>query len=113
MKDDSGPRGFGTIRRTLNKMLFRELGLLIGDLYSLSPENRRFLQSRFGERSKQLADCRELIADCMYPHPRPSAPTRGVIAADWMFFGDFVNDQIDDLLANVDISEDYKLDEEN
>jgi hypothetical protein len=67
MKDDSGPRAFGTIRRTLQRMLPRELVLLIGELYSLSPENRRFLQSRFGDRSKQLADCRKLIADCMFP----------------------------------------------
>jgi hypothetical protein len=46
-----------------------ELVRLIGELYRLSGENRRFLEARFGEAPKQLLVYRQLVADCLWPDP--------------------------------------------
>lgn len=44
-----------------------ELVQLIGELYQLSGENRRFLSARLGDPSKQLEEYRQVVADAMSP----------------------------------------------
>lgn len=69
MRAASGSQGFGRIRSTLLKQQPRELVRLIGELYSLSRENRRFLEARHGDASQQLSNYQQLVADCMFPDP--------------------------------------------
>ena len=65
----SGSNGFGGIRRTLLKQQPQELIRLIGELYRLSRENRRFLEARLCAPAKQLPLYRQLVADCVFPDP--------------------------------------------
>lgn len=53
----------------LLKMQPTQLVRLIGELYSLSKENQRFLQARLEDPSKQLSAYRKLVADCLFPDP--------------------------------------------
>jgi hypothetical protein len=46
-----------------------QLVSLIGELYRLSKENRRFVEARLGEAPQQLPVYRQLVADCLRPDP--------------------------------------------
>ena len=59
--------GFGRLRSTLLEQQPKELIRLIGELYGLSKENRRFLEARLGNAPEQLSTYRRLVADCLFP----------------------------------------------
>ena len=63
----SQSEGFGKIRGSLLKQQRPHLVNLIGELYRLSRENRRFLEARLGEADKQLPLYRQLVTDCLFP----------------------------------------------
>jgi hypothetical protein len=63
------PDGFRAYRARLLKQRPAELVQLIGELYRLSRENRRFLSARLGDGSKQTEEYRQLVADAMFPDP--------------------------------------------
>jgi hypothetical protein len=65
----SQSEGFGKIRGSLLKQQRPHLVNLIGELYRLSRENRRFLEARLGEADKQLPLYRQLVTDCLFPDP--------------------------------------------
>jgi hypothetical protein len=65
----SASTGFGKLRSTLLEQQPRQLIRLIGELYGLSKENRRFLEARLGNASEQLSTYRRLVAGCLYPDP--------------------------------------------
>lgn len=69
MGEASDSKGFGRIRSTLLGQQPRQLIRLIGELYRLSSENRRFLEARLGNASTELATYRRLVADCLFPDP--------------------------------------------
>lgn len=69
MRAISGSEGFGRMRSTLLKQQPTQLVRLIGELYRLSGENRRFLEARLGEAPKQLHLYRQFVADCLAPDP--------------------------------------------
>ena len=69
MRATSGSEGFGRIRSTLLKQEPTELIRLIGELYRLSKENRRFVEARLGEAGKQLPVYRQFVAECLGPDP--------------------------------------------
>lgn len=69
MKAKQKPDGFRTYRATLLKQRPAELVQLIGELYQLSRENRRFLSARLGNGTKQAEEYRQLVADAMCPDP--------------------------------------------
>jgi hypothetical protein len=62
-------QGFGKIRQSLLTQQRPQLVNLIGELYRLSRENRRFLEARLGEAGKQLPLYRQLVTDCLFPDP--------------------------------------------
>ena len=69
--------GFAGIRGTLLKQRPEQLVRLIGELYRLSTENRRFLEARLGGAAKQLPLYRTLVAECLWPDPfRKNAKVR-------------------------------------
>jgi len=81
VKAVSAQQGFGAMRPTLLKMQPKELVRLMGELYSLSKENQRFLEARLGDASAQLPAYRQLVADCLFPDPlRKGAKVRIVEA---------------------------------
>ena len=61
--------GFRNIRRSLLTQQRLQLVNLIGELYRLSRENRRFLEARLGEAGKQLPLYQRLVSDCLFPDP--------------------------------------------
>jgi len=61
------PDPFRTYRAALLAHRPSELVRLIGELYRLSEENRRFLSARLGDPAKQLERYREVVADAMFP----------------------------------------------
>jgi len=67
MGASSGSGGFGKIRSTLLKRQAAQLICLIGELYRLSKEGRRFVETRLADASKQLPAYRRLEADCLFP----------------------------------------------
>jgi hypothetical protein len=69
MKNTSASSGFGRIRSTLLSREPSELVGLIGELYRLSKENQRFLESKLGDASKQLTIYRQLVSNCLFPDP--------------------------------------------
>src|SRR5947199_7247850 len=69
MEAKQKPDGFRVYRAALLKYRTSELVQLIGELYRLSRENRRFLSARLGDGSQQMDAYRQLVADAMFPDP--------------------------------------------
>jgi hypothetical protein len=80
----SQSEGFGKIRRSLLKQQRPHLVNLIGELYRLSRENRRFLEARLGEAGKQLPLYRQLVTDCLFPDPLRKGATVRIAEAKRM-----------------------------
>ncbi len=69
MRATSGSEGFGRIRSTLLKQEPTQLVRLIGELYQLSKDNRRFVETRLGEAAKQFPVYQQFVVDCLRPDP--------------------------------------------
>src|SRR6266508_6865516 len=61
--------GFGGLRARLVRQAPGSLVRLIGELYRLSDENRRFLHSRLDNPAIQLPRYRQLVAEALWPDP--------------------------------------------
>jgi hypothetical protein len=72
--------GFGKLRSTLLKRQPAQLVQIIGELYRLSRENKRFLEARLDEPQKQLPAYRQLVTECLFPDPLRSTKIRIVEA---------------------------------
>ncbi len=59
--------GFRTLRASLLDQRQSELVQLIGELYQLCDQNRRFLSARFGDRQNQLEKYRQKVVEAMFP----------------------------------------------
>lgn len=65
--DDSGkPPSRKQFRQALSKLSHDELVKLVGDLYSVNPDNRRFLEAKFA-MAAPLETYKEIIRDAVYP----------------------------------------------
>ncbi len=62
-------RGFGSLRAHLIGQTPSRLVRLIGELYRLSDENRRYVHSRLGDRTAELPRYRQLVAEALRPDP--------------------------------------------
>jgi len=67
--------GWGTVKKCLSAKNPRELISLIGDLYSLSEDNREFLHARCS-LGDPLEPYKRRIADALYPDPLRNQPVR-------------------------------------
>lgn len=67
MRAKQKPDGFRTYRAALLGRQPSELVQLIGELFRLSGENRRFLSARLGDPSHPLEEYRQVITDAMFP----------------------------------------------
>lgn len=61
--------GFGGLRARLVSQAPDSLVRLIGELYRLSDENRRYLHSRLDNPAIQLPRYRQLVAEALWPDP--------------------------------------------
>lgn len=61
--------GFGDLRARLVRQAPDSLVRLIGELYRLSDENRRYLHSRLDNPATQLPRYRQLVAEALWPDP--------------------------------------------
>jgi hypothetical protein len=69
--------GFGGLRARLVRQAPDSLVRLIGELYRLSDENRRYLHSRLANPAIQLPRYRQLVAEALWPDPlRKNAKVR-------------------------------------
>ena len=67
--------GWGTVKKCLLAKNPKELVHLIGDLYSLSEDNREFLHARCS-LGNPLEPYKRRIADALYPDPLRNQPVR-------------------------------------
>jgi hypothetical protein len=59
--------GFRALRASPLGQRQSELVQLIGELYQLSDQNRRFLSARFGDRQNQIEEYRQKVVEAMFP----------------------------------------------
>lgn len=71
-----GRRKKNLIRETINNLSQKELSKLALDLYSLSPDNTRFIESRFGSPEETLRQYKEIISGALYPDIYSQKPVR-------------------------------------
>ncbi|MEM6822732.1 MAG: hypothetical protein AAF558_12430 [Verrucomicrobiota bacterium] len=59
---------WSTLKKRLSALEDKELLKLIGELYKLTPMNRRFLETRYSSSSKTLKEFKQIIDDALYPN---------------------------------------------
>jgi hypothetical protein len=69
MAGDSGPPGWGAVKKRLEALGVADLVSLLRDVYEVSPDNRRFLQGRLLPGSADLEKYRDRVIDAIYPDP--------------------------------------------
>ena len=58
---------WSTLKKHLSTLENKELLKLIGELYKLTSENKRFLETRYASNSKTLKEFKQIIDDALYP----------------------------------------------
>ena len=67
---------WASVKAQLQQMDSRALVNLLGDIYRLSAENRRFLHARLLDSKIELDKYRQLVEDAVYPNPLGRQPIR-------------------------------------
>ena len=65
---------WSSVKAAASELSQNELLSLIGELYRLSKSNQVFLHARFADRDAAMADCKKLVAECLYPDVQRDRP---------------------------------------
>jgi hypothetical protein len=65
---------WSTIKTAASELSRQELLSLVGELYRLSKGNQAFLHARFADAEAAMADCKSVIAECLYPDVQRDRP---------------------------------------
>lgn len=58
---------WSSLKQRLSKHEHKELLKLLGELYTLTPENKRFLEARYTSNADTLKEFKEIIDEALYP----------------------------------------------
>jgi len=58
---------WSTVKSAASELNQKELLSLVGELYRLSKGNQAFLHARFADSEAAMADCKKVVAECLYP----------------------------------------------
>ena len=65
---------WSTVKAAASELSQKELLSLIGELYRLSKGNQAFLHARFADAEAAMADCKKVVAECLYPDVQRDRP---------------------------------------
>jgi hypothetical protein len=65
---------WSTIKTAAFQLSQKELLSLVGELYRLSKGNQAFLHARFADAEAAMADCKKVVAECLYPDVQRDRP---------------------------------------
>jgi len=91
---------WSTVKAAASVLSQKELLSLVGELYRLSKCNQSFLHARFAEAEAAMADCKKVIAACLYPDVQRDRPLQ--VAKAKKAVADFCK-AVTDLVAHAEL----------